>query len=495
MSNVFIDGGDQLGHAGKHPAAQTFGGDVVEEPLDHIQPGGRGWREMHSEARMPGQPLLHGGMLVCGVVVGDQVQRLGLGRFAVDLFQEPQPLGVGVALLALAHDLAIQDVERGKQHGRAIALSVVRQGGGAPLLQRQTRLRAIQRLNLALLVAAQHQRMVRGRHVQAHDVFKLLHELRITRDLETAHAVGLQAIGVPDAQHCGIAHAHVAGQGPRAPLGCRGRQRLGRAPHDFGGIHLGRTLATRQVVLDGYQTALRIALSPAPDLHTADVDLGRNRLVIQARRRQQHDTRPSGQSHARGVRARQAHQLLFFRRTQFDHRGYAHRWTPAGLCRRSQRVTVLVPLFVKQYTSSFVQDNHSCSKKGVLRGLHYQLPTQLQGNLVRVIQSAADDIAVDIREGLPTFGQCVGMELNIQNRHMLWMPEGFARGFVALEDDTHLLYKTTDYYAKDCEAAIRWNDSELEINWPDIGQLSHNEKDTSALMFKAAPKHPVAYPT
>jgi dTDP-4-dehydrorhamnose 3,5-epimerase len=114
----------------------------------------------------------------------------------------------------------------------------------------------------------------------------------------------------------------------------------------------------------------------------------------------------------------------------------------------------------------FVQDNHSCSAQGVLRGLHYQLPPHPQGKLVRVVQGRAFDVAVDIRRGSPTFGQWAGVELNADNRRQLWIPEGFAHGFVALEDDTHFLYKTTDYYAKDCERAVRWNDPAIGIEWP-----------------------------
>lgn len=114
----------------------------------------------------------------------------------------------------------------------------------------------------------------------------------------------------------------------------------------------------------------------------------------------------------------------------------------------------------------FVQDNHSCSKAGVLRGLHYQLPPHPQGKLVRVTQGAAFDVAVDIRRGSPTFGKWVGVELSAANNRQLWIPEGFAHGFVALEDGTHFLYKTTDGYAKDCERAIRWDDADIGIQWP-----------------------------
>ena len=133
----------------------------------------------------------------------------------------------------------------------------------------------------------------------------------------------------------------------------------------------------------------------------------------------------------------------------------------------------------------FVQDNHSCSSKGVLRGLHYQLAPHAQGKLVRVTQGAAFDVAVDIRKDSPTFGQWTGAELSSENRHMLWIPEGFAHGFVALEDNTHFLYKTTDYYAKDCERTIRWNDSELAINWPNAFNTSVSEKDENASNFSS----------
>ncbi len=128
----------------------------------------------------------------------------------------------------------------------------------------------------------------------------------------------------------------------------------------------------------------------------------------------------------------------------------------------------------------FVQDNHSVSKKGVLRGLHYQLPPHGQGKLVRVVQGAALDVAVDIREGSDTFGKHVAVELNATNHKMLWIPEGFAHGFVALEDDTHFLYKTTDYYAQECESAIVWNDPVLNIRWPDLDELIINRKDQNA---------------
>lgn len=133
---------------------------------------------------------------------------------------------------------------------------------------------------------------------------------------------------------------------------------------------------------------------------------------------------------------------------------------------------------------AFVQDNHSCSQAGVLRGLHYQRAPHAQGKLVRVTKGRAFDVAVDIRAGSPTFGQWVGVELSAENRKQLWLPEGFAHGFVALEDDTHFLYKTTDLYAKDCEGAILWNDPAIGIEWPVNGlnvQLAAKDEQAPGL--------------
>lgn len=128
----------------------------------------------------------------------------------------------------------------------------------------------------------------------------------------------------------------------------------------------------------------------------------------------------------------------------------------------------------------FVQDNESMSAQGVLRGLHYQLPPHPQGKLVRVVRGAVLDVAVDIRRGSPSFGQWVAVELSADNRRQLWIPEGFAHGFVALQDDTRFLYKTTDFYAKDCERAIRWDDPSIGIAWPARLQPRLAAKDATA---------------
>ena len=113
----------------------------------------------------------------------------------------------------------------------------------------------------------------------------------------------------------------------------------------------------------------------------------------------------------------------------------------------------------------FVQDNHSRSRKGVLRGLHYQIQ-QPQGKLVRVTSGAVFDVAVDIRRGSPTFGRWVGVELSADNHRQLWVPPGMAHGFVVLSDSADFLYKTTDYYAPQFERSIAWNDPTIGIDWP-----------------------------
>ena len=134
---------------------------------------------------------------------------------------------------------------------------------------------------------------------------------------------------------------------------------------------------------------------------------------------------------------------------------------------------------------NFVQDNHSKSVKGVLRGLHYQLTPKAQGKLVRVIQGEVFDVAVDLRQSSPTFGKWVGEILSGDNKKQLWIPEGFAHGFLTLSDTAEFLYKTTDFYSKDHEEAIQWNDKTIGIDWP-MQEVSLSSKDNAALSFKEA---------
>ena len=133
----------------------------------------------------------------------------------------------------------------------------------------------------------------------------------------------------------------------------------------------------------------------------------------------------------------------------------------------------------------FVQDNHSRSQRNVLRGLHYQIG-QPQGKLVRVVSGTVFDVAVDLRRNSPTFGRWVGVELSAENKRMFWMPPGMAHGFIVLSDSADFLYKATAYYAPEFERTILWNDPDLGIRWPLVGEPILSSKDAAGLSFRDA---------
>ena len=135
------------------------------------------------------------------------------------------------------------------------------------------------------------------------------------------------------------------------------------------------------------------------------------------------------------------------------------------------------------YSVSFVQDNHSKSMQGVLRGLHYQLPPKAQAKLVRVVQGEVFDVAVDIRQSSPTFGQWVGETLSAENKKQLWIPEGFAHGFLTLSEAAEFLYKTTNDYAPEYEHSIHWDDTSIGIEWPSPSTIV-SKKDLIANQLK-----------
>lgn len=137
------------------------------------------------------------------------------------------------------------------------------------------------------------------------------------------------------------------------------------------------------------------------------------------------------------------------------------------------------------WAPAFVQDNHSRSQKGVLRGLHYQI-VQPQGKLVRVVAGEVFDVAVDIRRSSPTFGRWVGASLSAENKRQMWVPPGFAHGFVVLSDFAEFLYKTTDFYAPEHERCIAWNDPEIGIDWPYGSEPLLSEKDKKGFLLKDA---------
>ena len=136
----------------------------------------------------------------------------------------------------------------------------------------------------------------------------------------------------------------------------------------------------------------------------------------------------------------------------------------------------------------FVQDNHSKSRRGILRGMHYQMQ-QTQGKLVRVVSGSVFDVAVDMRSSSPTFGMWVGVELSADNKRQLWVPEGFAHGFFVISESAEFVYKCTDYYHPESEASLRWNDERVGIDWPLQGlEPSLSAKDLDGYSFNDAPK-------
>ena len=139
-------------------------------------------------------------------------------------------------------------------------------------------------------------------------------------------------------------------------------------------------------------------------------------------------------------------------------------------------------------TKTFCQDNHSMSHKGALRGLHYQLPPNAQAKLVRVIQGEVFDVVVDLRLSSDTYGQWLGITLSAENKKQLWIPEGFAHGFLTLSKTAEFVYKTTNYYAPESEKCILWHDENINIQWPKKIDLIISEKDQQGLSFLNAPK-------
>ncbi len=167
--------------------------------------------------------------------------------------------------------------------------------------------------------------------------------------------------------------------------------------------------------------------------------------------------------------------LLIEPRVFEDARGFFFESFRADVFRKETSLDVL-----------FVQDNHSRSSQGVLRGLHYQLPPHAQGKLVRVIQGEVLDIAVDIRKSSPTCGQYVAVILSSDNKKQLYIPEGFAHGFLTLSDTSEFLYKTTDFYHPECERCIPWNDATLNINWPKDLNIQLSPKDLAGNSFNSS---------
>ena len=225
--HVRRDGSRQLRHATEASGPDALLRDVGEETLHEVHPGTRGGGEMHVEPGAPLQPCLHLGLLVRGVIVCNQMDIQVLGRLAVELLEEAQPLYMRVLLLGPVDQFPVQVVQRGEQRDRAVPDVIVRLGADVPLAQREAGLRAFQGLALRFLVAAEHQGLLGRVEVQANHIPELDLELGIVGEFESAFEVGLEVLAAPDPGHAAVREAEMGGQSARAPASPAGRSLAG----------------------------------------------------------------------------------------------------------------------------------------------------------------------------------------------------------------------------------------------------------------------------
>ncbi len=266
--DVIANGLIGLENGMENASLQSLLGQCREESFDGVKPGRAGRREVDMEPGVVGQPLFHGDGLVRGVVVEDQVQLAVCRRFLIDGPQEPNELGGAVAEHALADDLALQNVQRGEQRGGAVALVIRGHGGGPVRLHRQTQLGPVKRLDLAILVDRQHQRVLGRVHVAPHDIAHFVGELEVVRELECRDLVGLELMHVPDALDRGMADAHMLAQAAHAPMRSSRRllvqcRRNHAADHSI--VELGLAPAARRVLEQAVEPRRHIASLPASD--------------------------------------------------------------------------------------------------------------------------------------------------------------------------------------------------------------------------------------
>ena len=267
MLEVFHDGGLEVVHAMEDPAANTFFGDVSEEPFDEIHPGGGGGGEVHMEPWVLFEPCSHVGMLVGGVVVDDQVHVQFRVGFTFQRLEELQELVMAVFRHALADHVAGFHIQGGKEGRRAMAFVVMRQGAALAGFHRQARLGAIQRLNLAFLIDGKHDGLFRGVQIEADDILQLFGEPGVVGYLEPLDLMRLQGVLFPDPVDRHAGNAHVLCQGPATPVGgMRGfaREREGNHLLNLSGGERGDPRGPRLPLKQSVQPLVQIA--PAPEI-------------------------------------------------------------------------------------------------------------------------------------------------------------------------------------------------------------------------------------
>lgn len=322
-----LNGGDEVGNALEDAPAEPLGRELPEPPLDEIQPRTAGRNKVHVEARVAGEPALDRGVCMGGVVVHDQVEVAVWRGLRVNQPEEPEPLLVPMLGQARADEVPRQELQGGEERGRAVPFVVVGHGAAPALPEREAGLGAVERLDLALLVSAQHQRALGGMQVQSHHIGQLLEESPVAAHLERVDPIRLQAVGLPDPVHGFRAHADLDRQGPRTPVGGGGRRTRGRqgddALQDRRGDG-GRPARSRGIPLDPGQPLLGEA-SPPP-AHTFAIRVqGPGDLVVPLpRRRAQDDLRPAHEARGGAPSSCPAFQDGAFLRAQHNRHRHTH---------------------------------------------------------------------------------------------------------------------------------------------------------------------------
>lgn len=295
MIDPFCDSLLQFGNVVEDAAAYLLASDLGEEALNQIEPGRRCRDEVQLEARMALEPALYSRRLVRGVVVGDQVEvEIGEG-FSVDLLQKLEEFPGAMARHAFADDLACRHIERRKQGCRAVTFIVVRHGAGAPLLEGQTWLRAIEGLDLAFLVDGKHQSFFGRIEIEADDILHFLSKVRVVGDLEGANDVGFKPILLPDALHAGVANADLVPHYAHAPVRGMGWALLDGLLDDRALESLGNRLLAGRLASSfdhAGDASFDKILLPAPNRRLGDTDRSHNCHYAGAGGRHQHNLGP-----------------------------------------------------------------------------------------------------------------------------------------------------------------------------------------------------------
>ena len=406
---VFHDGAFELRDTLEGAAADTFSGDLGEEPLDHVEPGSRGRREVQMEAGMGFEPALYGRRLMGGVVVNDEMEIETGGGLLVDQSEKAQELAMSMARHAGPDDLAVQHVQRCEQGGGAVALVVVGHGTGTPLLHGQSRLSAVEGLDLALFVDAEDQRLVGRIEVEPDHVLHLGREVLVARDFERFDQMRLEPVRMPDPLDTAVGDPCRRSHAAQAPVGRIRRLRMQRhVDHLLDLLGRQRLDARRagRILQQPVHPLRHVAAAPATDRQQALAHGRRNPLRCQSIARQQHDPRPPNHLLRRVSVSNQPLQSFAISHADPNLLDFPHRRRLAGSRRFVNRLSATGPDCVKTPSMlSMPLLNRGGMMKGFVQGADRQQTTLLpeclddwvdESNPVRAVDVFVD--ALELRE-------------------------------------------------------------------------------------------------